>query len=217
MAPSCCPPPVDYEPIFSAKTARADLRAYRRNGAQGSTRNLIEALVDEGVAGAAVIDVGAGVGVVGFGLLDAGADRMTDVDASRAYLAAAKHEAARRGVLDRATFHYGDFVGLAPELEPAEIVAMDRVICCYPDWRAITSAATSHSSRLIGLVLPVDRWWMRLVVGMLNTWLRLSRRSFRSFIHPVSAIDRQIVAAGFERRFLRRGFVWQTVVYRRAA
>lgn len=170
-----------------------------------------------GVAGAAVIDVGAGVGAVGFGLLEAGADRLIDVDASRAYLAAAQDEAERRGVRDRATFHYGDFVGLAPGLEPAEIVAMDRVICCYHDWRAITSAAASRSSRLIGLVYPVDRWWMRLSVRMLNLWLRVRRRSFRSFIHPVSAIDAQIRAAGFERRFLQRGLVWEAVVYRRAA
>lgn len=217
MTPCCCPPPVDYDPIFSDRTARDDLRAFRRDGAQGTTKRLIEALVAEGVEGASVIDVGAGVGAVSFGLLDAGADSFTDVDASHAYLDAARSEAERRGVADRATFRFGDFVSTGPELEPADVVAMDRVICCYPDWRALTATAISRSTRLIGLVYPVDRWWLRQGIKLLNLWMRFSRQSYRSYVHPSAPIEAQLRAAGFERRFLRRQLVWQTAVYRRAS
>ena len=212
----CCPPPVDYDPIFNDRAARDELRAYRRDGAQGTTRRLIDALVAEGVEGAAVIDVGAGVGTVGFELLDAGAAHLTDVDASHAYLDAARSEAERRGVDDQVTFHFGDFAGLAPSLERAEVVALDRVVCCYGDWRALAAAATGRSRRLIGLVYPIDRWWVRLGIHLVNLGLRVGRQSYRGYVHSVRAVDGAIRAEGFERVFLRRGWIWQTVVYRRA-
>lgn len=211
----CCPPPVDYDPIFNDRAARDELRNYRRDGATGTTRTLIEALTAQGVEGASVIDVGAGVGIVGFELLDAGAQRLTDIDASHAYLAAARSEAERRGLGDRAAFHFGDFVGLAPSLEPADVVALDRVVCCYGDAEALMAASAGRSRRLIGLVYPIDRWWIRLGIRFVNLALWIGRQSYRGFVHPVRVVDAQVRAAGFERIFLRRGWIWQVVVYRR--
>jgi hypothetical protein len=48
-----------------------------------------------------------------------------------------------------------------------------------------------------------------------NLVLRLLRRSFRGYVHPERAIDNRVRAAGFERRMLHRGWLWQTVVYER--
>jgi magnesium-protoporphyrin O-methyltransferase len=213
----CCPPPVDYDPIFNDRTARDELATYRRDGPTGTTRRLIDAVVAEGVDGSTLIDIGAGVGVVGFELLDAGAARFTDVDASHAYLDAARSEAERRGVSQRVTFHFGDFARLAASLEPADIVTLDRVICCYGDWQALTAAATASSRRVIGLVYPVDRWWLRIGMTVVNLGMRIARQSYRGHIHPVATIDAAITRASFERVFLKRGWIWQTVVYRRLA
>lgn len=212
----CCPPPVDYDPIFNDRAARDELRAYRRDGARGTTRRLIDALVAEDVEGASVIDVGAGVGVVGFELLEAGAASLTDIDASHAYLEAARSEAQRRGLSDRAEFHFGDFVGLAPSLERADILALDRVVCCYGDARALTAAATNSSRRLIGLVYPIDRWWVRLGIRAANLALWVGRQSYRGYVHRVRVVDGAIRSGGFERVFLHRGWIWQVVVYRRS-
>lgn len=215
--PSCsCPPPVDFDPIFGERAAAKDLDSYRREGPQGSTRTLVAALVAEGVKGSRVIDVGAGVGAVGFELLAAGADRFTDVDAARAYVAAVREEAERRGLSDRVTVLHGDFTQLAEGLPTADIVALDRVVCCYGNWRALLDAATARSRRLIGLVYPVDRWWLRLGIKAVNLGLRLSRHSYRGYIHRTDAIDGRLRAAGFFRAFHRRGLIWQTYVYRRA-
>lgn len=213
---SCCPPPVDYDPIFNERAARDELRSYRRDGAQGTTRKLVDALIAQDVTGASVIDVGGGVGIVGFELLEAGALSLTDVDASHAYLDAARSEAERRGLGARVSFHFGDFVGIAPALEHADVVALDRVVCCYGDWRGLTAAAAGHSRRLIGLVYPIDRWWIRLGIRAVNLVLRVRRQSYRGYVHPVHLVDGAIRNDGFERVFLRRGWVWQVVVYRRA-
>lgn len=201
--------------MFDARTARRQLIAYRRSGPTGTTRRLIDAIRDAGVDGATVLDIGGGVGVIGFELLAAGADRLTDVDAARAYIAVARREATRRGLDDRVTLRHGDFVALAEEIEPADIVTLDRVVCCYGDWTALVDRSAARARRLYGLVYPTDRWWTRFGIGMGNLMLRLTRRTFRGFVHPERAIDDRVRAAGFEPRVHHRGWLWQTVVYER--
>lgn len=213
MPAPCCD--ADYDAMFDARTARRDLNAYRRSGPTGSTSRLIDAIKAAGVDGATVLDIGGGVGVVGFELLAAGADRLTDVDAARAYVAIARREATRRGLDDRVTFRHGDFVALAEEIEPADIVTLDRVVCCYGDWTALVDRSAARAQRLYGLVYPTDRWWTRFGIGMGNLTLRLLRRSFRGYVHPERAIDDRVRAAGFEPRAHHRGWLWQTVVYER--
>ena len=77
------------ERMFGEKTAARDLKRYRRDGPSKPTRPLLDALRARGVEGAAVLDIGGGVGAIQHELLDAGAARATGVDASPAYLRAA--------------------------------------------------------------------------------------------------------------------------------
>ena len=60
--PDCCG--VDYDEHFNAEDARRDLLDYRANGAQGSTRRLLDVLIREGVESATRLDIGGGVGIV---------------------------------------------------------------------------------------------------------------------------------------------------------
>ena len=210
---SCCD--TDYDAAFDARTARRQAVAYRRSGATGSTRRLIEAIRHEGVEGRTVLDIGGGVEVIGMELLGSGAARLYGVEASRSYVAVARHEIERRGWTDRATIRHGDFVQLAPEVEPADIVTLDRVVCCYGDWAALVRASTSRASHLYGLVYPNERWWLRASIGMGNLMLRIMGRRFRGYVHPEREIDALVRAQGFERRFHHRGWIWQIVLYAR--
>jgi magnesium-protoporphyrin O-methyltransferase len=213
VQPECCRP--DYDTIFDGNAARRELADYRRRGATGTTRDLLDAIRSEGVADATVLDIGGGVGVIGAELLAAGAASLVDVDASRPYLDAARSEMERRGFGQRSTFRHGDFVALADEIEPAEIVTLDRVVCCYGDWVALIDRSAARASRLYGLVFPRDRWWMRVVVVLENAGMRVFRRGFRFYVHPERAVDARIRAAGFEPIHHDRGIAWQSVVYRR--
>jgi 2-polyprenyl-3-methyl-5-hydroxy-6-metoxy-1,4-benzoquinol methylase len=113
------------------------------SGPESATRELIDAIRDEGVEGASVLDIGAGVGAVHITLLDAGAATAVDLDASREYMATARGEAERRGLAGRVEYRYGDVVELAAELPPADIVTLDSVICCYPYLPALLRAAVA--------------------------------------------------------------------------
>jgi hypothetical protein len=213
MPDACCKP--DYDAAFDARTARRQAMAYRREGATGTTRRLIDAIKEAGVEGSTALDVGGGVGVIGLELLAAGAASSTEVEASRPYIAVAEHEARRRGFGERTTFRHGDFVEIAGEIPAADVVTLDRVICCYRDWPAMVDRSVERARRLVGLVYPNDRWWTRIAMHIGNLTLRMMRQSFRGYIHPERAIDARIRGVGFEPRLHHRGWVWQTVVYER--
>ena len=83
---------------YDEKVAAADLRRYRKNGPRPWARALIEAIKAEGVEGATLLDIGGGIGVIQHELLDAGAASATSVEASSAYLSAARSESDRRGL-----------------------------------------------------------------------------------------------------------------------
>ena len=100
---------------YDGRDAAKDLAALRADGPRGTTQELIDVIVANGVDGSVVLDVGAGVGAVHLALLEAGASRAVDVDASREYLAAARDEARRRSLDDRVEHHYGDVVELAAD------------------------------------------------------------------------------------------------------
>ena len=214
MSRTCCQ--TDYDALFDDRAARRELAEYRRRGPRGTTARLLAAIRDEGVVGASVLDIGGGVGVIGAELLTAGAASLTGVEASGPYLATAREEIDRRGFADRATFHHGDFVTRAPEVEKADVVTLDRVICCYEDWTALVDRSLERARRLYGLVYPVDRWWMRLSVGLVRGISRLFGQPAPFAVHPDREVDARIRAAGFTPILQERGLAWQTVLYRRA-
>lgn len=213
MQPECCR--VDYDEQFNADEARRDLLHYRANGPDPSTRRLLDALVAEGVEGATLLDIGGGVGVVQLELLAAGAVRTMDVDASSAYLATAEGEAYQRGVSDRASFLHGDFCQVADAVEPADIVTLDRVVCCYPDARALIGLSAARARRLYGLVHPVDRWWTRLLATVGNVGYRLFRNPYRMHVHRQRLIDDLVREAGLRPVTVEEAWFWRTAVYRR--
>jgi len=204
-----------YQSVFGDRRAARDLRRYRSRGADKTTRLLIDALKADGVRGLSVLDVGAGIGVVNRELLAAGAAAAVHVDATTANIRAAQEEATRDGHADRVTFLQGDFVVLAPRVPEADIVALDRVICCYPDMERLVAASASHARRLYGAVFPRERWFSKLFVAVENFVRRISGNAFRSYIHPVRAIDAAVRRQGLKLQSVHETIAWRVAVYSR--
>jgi 2-polyprenyl-3-methyl-5-hydroxy-6-metoxy-1,4-benzoquinol methylase len=202
---------------FSTQEAEGDLKRYREKGPDTTTRQLVDAIVATGIEGATVLDVGGGIGVVQLELLAAGAARAVSVDASEAYGELASAEAARRGYADRISGHVGDFVALAPDIEPADVVTLDRVVCCYPDMPALLGAAAGHAKRALGMVYPRDVWWNRIAARVINALAWVTRNRTRWFLHDDRRIDLLLRGVGLSRREIARDLVWQVVLYERGA
>lgn len=204
-----------FESTFNERHARRQLKHYRRRGPEATTRMLLDALRAEGVRDASVLDVGAGIGIVHHELLSDGARSAVHVDAARPQMRAAREEAARRGHTERVTFVDGDFVRLADGIPPADIVTLDRVICCYPDMERLVTASASKAQRLYGAVFPRERWAVKAMSALGNLMWRVRGNPFRSYIHSTAAIDATVRRQGFTLRSVAETLVWRVAVYAR--
>lgn len=202
------------EQEFDYKTARRDLRKYHRSGPRKTTRILIDA-VRKGSDGKTLLDIGGGVGVIQFELLDAGVHQATGVDAASAYLQVAREEAERRGVADRVAHHYGDIVEVAPQVDPADIVTLDRVICCYPDLDALIDATATRARTWYALVYPRDDRWMEPLRAAINLVFRFRRSPMRFFLHPAERVDAAVRRHELTLKMYRKTLLWQVAVYGR--
>ena len=162
-----------------------------------------------------MLDIGAGVGAVHLELLKAGSSAAVDVDGSPAYVAVAREEAERQGVADRVVYEAGDFVELALSIPPADLVALDRVVCCYPDMRALVSLSAARARRRYGLVYPRDSWWISAGSRLANGMLTLLRRRLRFWVHRTADVEAVVADAGLRPSYRRNGLFWQVVVFER--
>jgi magnesium-protoporphyrin O-methyltransferase len=201
--------------LFNQRDAARRLRRYQQRGAEGTTKLLLTLFRDAGVVGATVLDIGGGVGVLHHELLRAGAHSAIDVDASSAYLAAARDESVRQGHAARVQYLHGDFVARAEEIPPASLVMLDRVVCCYPAMPALVGAAAARAERLLGLVYPRDVWWVRAGVRAVNLGFAAQRSAFRLYCHPTTAVDAILQQAGLRLQTLIARGPWQVVLYAR--
>lgn len=192
------------------------MRRYRADGPLPTTRALIDALrsLGGGIAGTELLDIGAGVGAIHHALVDNGAVRAVHVDLSVDFIDVAREEAVRRGH-DQVRFVAGDFVELASTIDDADVVTLDRVICCYPDMERLVERAAGKARRLFGAVYPRRAPWTQIAFPFINIFERIRRSEFRVYGHSPVAIDAVLRRMGFERRSLQRTWVWEVVVYAR--
>ena len=205
--------------VFDDASTRKKLKRFRRRGPDRTTRMLIDdlrrALSAAGASGSTLLDIGAGIGAIHHELLNGSVTRATHIDASPAQLAAAREETLRRGHKDVVEFVEGDFTSIADKVTAADVVTLDRVICCFDDMPRLVRLSADKARHVYGAVYPRDVRWMHIGIAVLNFVQRLRRSPFRVFLHDPRAIDAVLQSAGLRPRSERRTLVWQVVVYGR--
>jgi magnesium-protoporphyrin O-methyltransferase len=201
---------------FGAKMARRDVARYQKKGPDATTRELIEVLSEGAAPGSTLIDVGSGIGALSQALLDGPVSHATLVDESSSYQAAARDLARERGTADRCTFVGDDFVHAQPGLGRADVVTLDRVVCCYPDYEGLLGAAAETGASLCGFSHPRDRWYIKPVIALINLTRWIVRSEFRVFVHSEPKMMAFLSAREF--RVLSEGgtFVWKVTVMERS-
>jgi hypothetical protein len=206
----CCTP-AGYRKIFGERTARRDVRRYRRRGLDRAARKIADFLIAQGVEGDSVLEIGGGVGAIQLELLKAGAARTTNVELSPEYEPFA---AELLGDETRVERRLGDFV--VDDVEAADDVVLHRVVCCYPDPDVLVGAAADHALRRLVLSFPPDTRLFRIGSTVANAYLAVRRTEFRSFVHPVPKILGAARARGLEPTFEARTPMWRIVGFERA-
>jgi len=196
--------------VFGERIARRDLARYRKRGPNATTRWLIEAVRSQRVKAAQLLDIGSGIGVLSHELLTDTAAHATLVDESSAYQAVARDLAAERGAAERCTFVHGDFVRVTQALPDVDLVTLDRVVCCYPEYSPLLSAVVDTGARWCALAYPRNGRHIRAMISILNLGFRLRRSDFRVFVHPEARMLEILEAAGFRNTSDGGTFVWRT-------
>ncbi len=192
---SCCEPQ-GYDRVFTAGLARRDAARYRRRGLTRDPQHVVDLYRAGVLRGDTVLDVGAGIGDLGIELLRAGASHVTAVDLSAGY----EHEAAalaeQAGVGGRVRRVTGDLVARGDLVEPADVVALMKVVCCYADAGALLTAAAGHARRHVVLSYPRDTWWLRLFARGSALAGRWRHTSWRFVVHPERELAATLERAG---------------------
>ena len=203
------------EVIFNEKMAKKELKSYRKKGPSGLTQALISFFKNQGLEGQSLLDIGGGVGAIQHELAAAGAGPVTNVDGSSGYLAACREEAELRKYADRATYHHGDFVELADNVEQADIVTLDKVLCCYDDVDSLVKTSAAKAVRYYAVIYPQDKWWAHTIRIFGYLMSKIYSTTFRVFIHSTDHVDMLIRSSGLKPIHTEKQLFWQMVIYGR--
>jgi 2-polyprenyl-3-methyl-5-hydroxy-6-metoxy-1,4-benzoquinol methylase len=206
----CCDPG-GFEDIFGPRFARRQARRYRKRGLDAAAQRMVDFLTARGIEGATVLEVGGGVGEIQLELLRHGAARATNLELVDAYDIPARELAAEAGMTERVSRRLLDIAAAPDEIEPADVVVLHRVVCCYPDYPRLLGTAADHARRLLVFSHPPRNSISRAVVATQNGMFRLTGRSYRAFTHPPAAMVQVLSRHGLRVNLQHHASVWQVV------
>ena len=201
------------ENMFDKKAAKRQLKRYIKKGPSKTTSMLLDAIHKKGVQGLNFLDIGGGIGAIQYDLIKAGASNGTSIEASSAYIDVVKEETLQNGLAERVNFKQGDFTTTATDVDSADIVTLDKVICCYDDMSELVGLSSKLARKIYAVIYPRDVWWTKLALPMMNFYPMLKGSSFRVFIHPTKKVEKIIFENGLKRNYYATTLFWQVAIF----
>ena len=201
---NCCNP--IYQDTFDDKYAQDQLKNYLRKGVKKSSKPMVQAIKALPVDGKSLLDIGGGIGVMGYELFPRGLAQATLVDMSSAFIRVFKEESVKRSLTDKTAVFEGDFLQYHDQIMKVDLVTLDKVICCYDNYQELVQHSVSKARSWYVYSIPRNVWWVNLVHGLEEWYKRLRKNKFRTYIHSEEAIQKIVEAAGFtkiDQRFQR--------------
>jgi hypothetical protein len=201
--------------MFKPRFARKTLRRYRKKGLDPIERGMVNSVPRTELSQARVLEIGGGIGLIQAELLVAGASQGEVVELVPAYEPYARELAHDEGIGSRSSFRIADVLDRPETVAPADIVVLNRVVCCSPDGVRLTGSAAHLARRFLLVSYPRDRWFVRLLVRMTNGGLRIMGRSFRVFLHPRASLYEVARTEGLMIGETGRSLAWEFTSFRR--
>lgn len=203
----CCEPR-GCEKFFGDAFARRVAKRYRKRGLDKTAGRIVAFLEREGVETATVLEIGGGVGEIQVELLERGAATATGLELSPGYDAEAERLVAEKGLTGRVQRRLLDLAAEPTAVEPADVVVLHRVVCCYPDYERLLGAAADLCRSRLAFSHPPRTVGSRAVVATQNALFALGRKEFRTFAHPPEAMVDVVASRGLKPVFAHPGWVW---------
>ena len=202
--------------LFNEKVARRMAKRYRKRGLDKTSRRMVAFLEQRGLEGATVLEVGGGVGEIQIELLERGAARTVNLELSPGYDVEAARLLREHGFERRADRRLQDIAVEPESVEPADVVVLHRVVCCYPDYERLLGAVAGRARHAVVFSFPPRNVMSRAWVAGANLVLRVMRREYRTFAHPPRAMLEVLEQRGLRKTFAGRSLVWQIAGLERA-
>lgn len=213
---SCCRRS-DYGRFFSKRFASRVASKYRKRGLDNTAQRMADFLRERGIEGATILEIGGGIGEIEIELLKAGASRAQNLELSPAYEREARELAEEAGVAERVDWRIHDIAEDPDAVEPADVVIMHRVVCCYPDYERLLGVAAKQARQALVFSYPPRNVASRAYFGVFNGVLRLMRSGFRGFAHPPAAMLAVLEQEGLRRTYEHHGRIWHVAGNERVA
>lgn len=208
---SCCGPTpnnVDRErfALIGRFFAKSVGREYAKKGLSADAERMVDFLAGRGIEGASVLEIGGGIGEIQLELLKRGASRTENLELSDAYEDTANQlieQAGMEGSVSRRL--WVDIAETPDAVGPADVVVLHRVVCCYPDYERLLSAAASHAKRAIVFSYPPRNWFNRVGFAATNAVMRVMRKTYRAYAHDPAAMIDVVRQHGLEPTYSHQG------------
>jgi len=189
---------------------------YKNKGLSRSSKLLLKFILDGNSQDKAVLDLGCGAGGLSIELLKRGAQNAVGFDLSPRMIEAAIQLALATGFESRAKFQEGN--AATSELPRSDIVVMDKVLCCYSEWKPLLKNAIEAGRDMIGFIVPRDegvtKLPFRLALRIANYFQR-RRGGVRFYLHPLGTVDKTLRESGFNLRKKQGSRFWLVFLYSR--
>jgi 2-polyprenyl-3-methyl-5-hydroxy-6-metoxy-1,4-benzoquinol methylase len=201
----------NYQAVFSSRFARRQSRRYLRRGLTAAAQGIVDFAANRGLDGATVLEIGGGVGHLHVTLLRRGASHVTNLEISENYEAEAARVLADSGMTERVTRRFIDIAQAPEAVEPADVVVLHRVVCCYPDYDRLLRVAAGHARKALAFSYPASNLLNRLEFGAENLYRRLTGNDFRAFIHSPEAMLHAAQSEGLHVAYRHRAMDWDVL------
>ena len=197
--------------LFDEKTAKKQYKNYLKKGPSTVTKKLIDQLSTQNT-GKTLLDIGGGIGALQWWFLNNKGYSTIGVDASSGYIALATEHAAKHGFEHKTTYIKGDFTEVAPALPEVDTLTLDKVICCYPNFKNILESA-SQKANVIALSYPMDGIIASAFRGLGVLYMKVKKNPFRPYVHKVSEVRSTMKNLGYKRTNHNLSFPWNVETY----
>ena len=175
---------------------------------------LFDALKARGIHGMSILEIGCGDGRLHRRMLEEGATSAVGVELQANYIEKAERLAREEGVADRVTYYREDFMELVDQIEPADLVILDKVVHCTHDPERLIRLSTAHTRSVYAIAFPAPRPLLRTSMWLLGPLLRLML-PFRVRFSPPERVRQWIRENGFERVSRQDSEMWHVEIYNR--
>lgn len=201
--------------FFDQKKSGKLYKNYLIKGPSRVTAKMIKQLEKQEIAGKSMVDIGGGIGALQWWFLENGGNKTVDIDASSGYLKQAENHAISKGWESNAQFLLGDCLDVYPQIKYADFITLDKVVCCYPNYKEILEASCDKATEAVSLSYPMDGFISDAIRKLGDILMSFRDNPFRPFIHSVTDIRTVFEQKGFKRVAHKLVFPWHVETYER--